>query len=102
MVVETFSAEETFQFGKKIGLEAEPGTVYTLIGDLGVGKTVFTQGLAEGLGIDEPINSLYKSFGCASGSKGIAVYLGDMPNYPGTRENTGMTFWGSWRCVRDG
>ena len=29
----------------------------TLTGDLGVGKTVFTQGLAEGLGIEEPVNS---------------------------------------------
>ena len=34
-----------------------PGTVFTLTGDLGVGKTVFAQGLAEGLGITEPINS---------------------------------------------
>ena len=56
-VIETFSAEETFAFGKKIGLAARPGEVYTLIGDLGVGKTVFTQGVAEGLGITEPINS---------------------------------------------
>ena len=36
---------------------AEPGTVYTLVGDLGVGKTVLTQGLAEGLGITEAVNS---------------------------------------------
>lgn len=56
-VIETFNAEETFAFGKKIGLAARPGEVYTLIGDLGVGKTVFTQGVAEGLGIEEPINS---------------------------------------------
>lgn len=55
--IETFNAEETFAFGKKIGLAARPGEVYTLIGDLGVGKTVFTQGVAEGLGIEEPINS---------------------------------------------
>ena len=56
-VIETFNAEETFAFGKKIGLAARPGEVYTLIGDLGVGKTVFTQGVAEGLGITEPVNS---------------------------------------------
>jgi tRNA threonylcarbamoyladenosine biosynthesis protein TsaE len=31
--------------------------VYTLIGDLGVGKTVFTQGVAKGLGIEGPVNS---------------------------------------------
>ena len=43
--------------GRKIGQEALPGQVFTLIGDLGVGKTVFTQGLAEGLGITEPVSS---------------------------------------------
>lgn len=57
MKIETFSAQETFELGKKIGSEAVPGAVYTLLGDLGVGKTVFTQGVAEGLGIDEPVNS---------------------------------------------
>ena len=35
----------------------KPGDVYTLVGDLGVGKTVFTQGIAEGLGITEPVSS---------------------------------------------
>lgn len=57
MIIETRSAEETFALGKKIGEQARPGDVYTLVGDLGVGKTVFTQGLAEGLEITEPINS---------------------------------------------
>ena len=56
-IIETFSPEETFAIGKEIAAKAEPGQVYTLIGDLGVGKTVFTQGLALGLGIDEPICS---------------------------------------------
>ena len=57
MIIESRSAEETFALGKKIGEQARPGEVYTLVGDLGVGKTVFTQGLAEGLGITEPISS---------------------------------------------
>ena len=57
MIYETFSPEETRELGRKIGAEAEPGSVYTLVGDLGVGKTVFTQGIAEGLEISEPINS---------------------------------------------
>lgn len=57
MIVETLSPEETFELGKKIGQEAMPGTVYTLTGDLGAGKTVFTQGVAAGLGITEPVNS---------------------------------------------
>lgn len=56
-VIESFSAEETYALGEKIGQEAKPGQVYTLIGDLGVGKTVFTQGVAAGLGITEPVSS---------------------------------------------
>ena len=56
-IMETFSAEETYTLGKKLGEQAKPGQVYTLIGDLGVGKTVFTQGVADGLGITEPIDS---------------------------------------------
>ena len=56
-VYETYSAQETRTLGEKIGLHAAPGEVYTLTGDLGVGKTVFTQGVAKGLGIDEPVNS---------------------------------------------
>lgn len=57
MVIETRSAEETFALGEKIGRTAKPGDVFTLIGDLGVGKTVFTQGMAKGLGIEEPVSS---------------------------------------------
>ena len=57
MLIETHSAEETFELGKKIGQNAKPGQLYCLTGDLGVGKTVFTQGLAAGLGITEPVNS---------------------------------------------
>lgn len=57
MVYETISPQETFGLGEKLGLEARPGTVYCLEGDLGVGKTVFTQGFARGLGIKGPVNS---------------------------------------------
>ena len=56
-IIETFSPQETFLVGKELAMTAEPGQVFTLIGDLGVGKTVFTQGMAEGLGIEEPVNS---------------------------------------------
>ena len=55
--IESFSPEDTFAFGEQIGRQAVPGQVYTLIGDLGVGKTVFTQGVAAGLGIQEPVSS---------------------------------------------
>ncbi len=56
-LIETNSPEETFELGRQIGQEAAAGTVFTLIGDLGTGKTVFTQGLAQGLGITELVNS---------------------------------------------
>lgn len=57
MVTETFCAEETFALGKRIGAAAHPGMVLSLTGDLGTGKTVFTQGVAAGLGIEEAVNS---------------------------------------------
>jgi tRNA threonylcarbamoyladenosine biosynthesis protein TsaE len=57
MIYETTSAQETYDLARELGEHARPGTVYTLTGDLGVGKTVFAQGLARGLGITEPINS---------------------------------------------
>ena len=57
MIIETKTPQETFEVGKKIGENARPGQIYTLTGDLGVGKTVFTQGVADGLGITEPISS---------------------------------------------
>lgn len=57
MIIETRTPEETFALGKRIGQEACAGQVYTLNGDLGVGKTVFTQGVAAGLGITEAVCS---------------------------------------------
>ena len=57
MIKETGSERETYELGLQIGRQARAGDVYTLIGDLGVGKTVFTKGLARGLGIEEPVNS---------------------------------------------
>lgn len=57
MVTETNHEKETYDLGFRLGLEAEAGAVYSLVGDLGVGKTVFTKGLAKGLGIKEAISS---------------------------------------------
>lgn len=57
MVQETRSPGQTFEIGVRLGRKAKPGQVYTLTGDLGVGKTVFTQGFAKGLGIEEPVSS---------------------------------------------
>ena len=57
MIKDSFCAEDTYEYGKYLGENAKAGEVYTLIGDLGVGKTVFTQGFAEGLRIEEYVNS---------------------------------------------
>ena len=57
MTIETFTPEETFELGEQLGQKARPGEVYCLDGDLGTGKTVFTQGFAKGLGIEGPVSS---------------------------------------------
>ena len=56
-VMETSCMEETAKYAFEMAQNAEPGQVFALIGDLGVGKTVFTKGFAEGLGIEEPVSS---------------------------------------------
>lgn len=57
MTLETFGPEETFEAGKRLGEQAQAGAVFCLNGDLGVGKTVFTQGFAKGLGIADTVDS---------------------------------------------
>lgn len=57
MIIQSYCAKDTFNLGKKIGQELQPGEVLCLYGDLGVGKTVFTQGLAAGLEIEDAIQS---------------------------------------------
>lgn len=57
MIIETFSSEETAELGRKIGRLVQPGDIICLNGDLGAGKTVFTQGIADGLEIDDSICS---------------------------------------------
>lgn len=54
---ESFRAEDTFNIGKEIAKASKPGDVYCLYGDLGTGKTVFSQGFGAGLNINEPISS---------------------------------------------
>ena len=51
------SPEDTYRLGRELGVNCRPGQVFTLTGDLGVGKTLFTQGFAAGLGITEPVSS---------------------------------------------
>ena len=51
------SADQTRELGRQVGRAAQPGDVVLLAGNLGAGKTVFTQGLGEGLGVKETVNS---------------------------------------------
>ena len=55
--IESFSSDDTYNIGKKLAGVAHPGMIVCLDGDLGTGKTVFTKGFAEGLGIKEPVVS---------------------------------------------
>ena len=57
MIYDSFKPEDTYGIGRKMGEQAVAGQVYCLIGDLGAGKTLFTQGFAKGIGIDESVNS---------------------------------------------
>jgi len=57
LIYEVNSPEETYELGKSLGSTANVGEIYCLNGDLGVGKTVFTKGFADGLGISEEVNS---------------------------------------------
>lgn len=57
MIYESYKPEDTFAIGEKLGRDAKRGQLCTLTGDLGVGKTVLTQGIAGGLGVREPVNS---------------------------------------------
>ena len=75
MIFESFSETDTFELGVKIGKEAKPGDVFTLLGDLGVGKTALTKGVAQGLEITEPI--------CSPTFTIVQVYEeGRIPFYP--------------------
>ena len=57
MILESFSEENTFEIGKKLAMNAKAGDIFALSGDLGVGKTVFAKGFAEGLAIEDNISS---------------------------------------------
>lgn len=56
-VIKTFSAAETRALGEKLAPLLKPGDVICLNGDLGAGKTAFSQGVARGLGVTDPVTS---------------------------------------------
>lgn len=57
MEYSSLSPQDTFEYAKQMGEQARSGDVVCLIGNLGVGKTLFSQGFAKGLGIEENVNS---------------------------------------------
>ncbi|MCC2232199.1 tRNA (adenosine(37)-N6)-threonylcarbamoyltransferase complex ATPase subunit type 1 TsaE [Lachnospiraceae bacterium CLA-AA-H215] len=56
-IYESWNEQDTYRFGEQLAQSVAAGSLYCLEGDLGVGKTVFTQGFAHGLGIEEPVTS---------------------------------------------
>ena len=57
MRYDSFCEEDTLHIGRELGKRVRQGEIFLLEGDLGVGKTVFAKGFAEGLGVTEPITS---------------------------------------------
>lgn len=57
IVKESNSREDTYRIGRELGEQAAAGQVFCFFGDLGVGKTIFSQGFAKGLGVDDIVNS---------------------------------------------
>lgn len=55
--IESYSEKDTFDTARKLAEGSKKGDIYALVGDLGVGKTAFAKGFAEGLGIRESIVS---------------------------------------------
>lgn len=55
--IETYSAQDTFNYAKELAEKACPGELYLLSGELGTGKTVFAKGFAEGIGVKDCVNS---------------------------------------------
>ena len=79
ITVASGSPEETFALGKMLGGQSRAGTVFTLTGDLGAGKTVFAQGFAAGLGIGEPVNSRFFRSTRGAGFRSIILTYTALP-----------------------
>jgi tRNA threonylcarbamoyladenosine biosynthesis protein TsaE len=57
MEIVSTAPEQSFSFGRQLGQLLQEGSVLCLIGDLGAGKTLLVQGIAQGLGLNEEITS---------------------------------------------
>ncbi|WP_163970896.1 tRNA (adenosine(37)-N6)-threonylcarbamoyltransferase complex ATPase subunit type 1 TsaE [Oceanobacillus halotolerans] len=71
--IKTHSHEETIQFAERLAILLRPGDVVTLEGDLGTGKTTFTKGIANGLGVKRNVNSPTFTI--------VKEYEGELPLY---------------------
>jgi tRNA threonylcarbamoyladenosine biosynthesis protein TsaE len=71
LVARTASPEETRRLAAALAGTLAAGDLLLLVGDLGAGKTTFTQGLARGLGVTDPVTSptftLVRAYPCLSG-----------------------------------
>lgn len=96
----TKSAEQTKAFAERLAHFVEPGTVLLLEGDLGAGKTTFTQGLAKGLGVKRNVNS--PTFTIIKEYKGrLPLYHMDVYRLTDAEEDLGFDeyFYGDGICV---
>jgi len=57
MLYRSLSVDETMEIGQTFVKNLQGGVIVSLVGDLGAGKTVFSKGVAMGLGISETITS---------------------------------------------
>lgn len=69
----TYSPQQTFELGQRIGEKSLPGTVICLSGEMGAGKTAFTQGIVKGIGIEDYVTSPTYTL--------VNEYYGDIPVY---------------------
>lgn len=96
----TKSADQTRSFAERLAHLLEPGTVLLLEGDLGAGKTTFTQGLAKGLGVKRNVNS--PTFTIIKEYKGrLPLYHMDVYRLTDAEEDLGFDeyFYGDGVCV---
>jgi tRNA threonylcarbamoyladenosine biosynthesis protein TsaE len=101
-IVTTRSVEETMHIARALGSLLKPGMIITLEGDLGAGKTHFTQGLARGLGVQGIVNS--PTFSLIKEYQGASLELYHMDLYridPDEAEELGLEeyFYGEGVCV---